>query len=97
MKAAIMRTKFAIFLATASLLLAIVEPSFAGPQRHRPADAYASSAAIHEQAIPHPSDRSFGRFWSDTGFPAAGTAAEPLGPGRNLPYPDRPYGDPDRW
>lgn len=90
-----MRTKFAIFLTTAGLLLAIVEPSFAATRRHhRPADAYAS-AVTHERAIGHPSDRSFG--WNGTRFPAAGTAAEPLGPGRNLPYPDRPYGDPDGW
>lgn len=92
-----MRTKFAILLAAASLLLAIVEPGFAAPRRHRPADAYASSAATHQRAIPHPSDRAFGWSWNGTRFPAAGTAAGPLGPSRNLPYPDRPYGDPGRW
>ena len=26
-----------------------------------------------------------------------GTSRSPFGPGRNLPYPDRPYGDPGRW
>jgi hypothetical protein len=91
-----MRTQFVIFLATAGLLLAIVEPGFAESRRHRPADAYASSPVTGERAIQHPSEPSFGSR-SGTRFPAAGTAAEPLGPGRNLPYPDRPYGDPDRW
>jgi hypothetical protein len=27
----------------------------------------------------------------------SGTSRNPFGPGRNLPYPDRPYGDPGRW
>jgi hypothetical protein len=92
-----MRTRFAIFLTTAGLLLAINEPSFSAPRRHRPADAYASSAVTHEREIPQPSDRPLGWTRSGTGFPITGTAAEPLGPGGNLPYPDRPYGDPDRW
>jgi hypothetical protein len=26
-----------------------------------------------------------------------GTSNYPFGPGYNLPYPDRPYGDPDHW
>jgi hypothetical protein len=26
-----------------------------------------------------------------------GTSRSPFGPGRNLPYPDRPYGDPGRF
>ena len=26
-----------------------------------------------------------------------GTSEYPFGPGYNLPYPDRPYGDPDHW
>ena len=26
-----------------------------------------------------------------------GTSSHPWGPGYNLPYPDRPYGAPDRW
>jgi len=26
-----------------------------------------------------------------------GTSRNPFGPGQNLPYPDRPYGDPGRW
>lgn len=90
-----MRAKFAIFLTTAGLLLAIVEPGSAETRRHRPADAYASSAA--ERTVPQPSDRSLGWSSNSTRLPAKGTAAEPLGPGRNLPYPDRPYGDPDRW
>jgi hypothetical protein len=92
-----MRTKFTILLTTAGLLLAIVEPGFAASRRHRPADAYASSAVTHERAIPQPSDQLFGWSSSGTRFPATGTAAEPLGPGRNLPYPDRPYGAPDGW
>ena len=25
------------------------------------------------------------------------TSEYPFGPGYNLPYPDRPYGDPDHW
>src|SRR5262249_9650374 len=28
---------------------------------------------------------------------ARGTSAYPWGPGHNFPYPDRPYGDPDRY
>lgn len=26
-----------------------------------------------------------------------GTSRSPFGAGKNLPYPDRPYGDPGRW
>src|SRR5262245_35849245 len=26
-----------------------------------------------------------------------GASTYPYGPGRNFPYPDRPYGDPDHW
>jgi hypothetical protein len=30
-------------------------------------------------------------------FDPRGTSAYPFGPGINFPYPDRPYGDPDKW
>ena len=87
-----MRTKFTILLATAGLLLAAGEPGFAAPRPEHPAHAH---GAIHEHVITHHSEPASG--WSWNGFPADGTAAEPLGPGRNLPYPDRPYGAPDGW
>lgn len=86
-----MKTKLTIFLTTAGLLLAIIGSGSAASRRHRAADAYASGAATHEM-IPSAS----GRSWNGTRFPTS-TAAEPFGPGRNLPYPDRPYGDPGRW
>jgi hypothetical protein len=92
-----MNAKFAIILAAAGLLLAIVEPGAAASRGRRPADAYASGAVTHERVTQKPADVSSGWSSSDTRFPATSTADEPLGPGRNLPYPDRPYGDPDRW
>ena len=30
-------------------------------------------------------------------FAPGGTSSYPYGPGINFPYPDRPYGDPDRY
>jgi hypothetical protein len=30
-------------------------------------------------------------------FAPGGTSRYPYGPGINFPYPDRPYGDPDRY
>jgi hypothetical protein len=96
-KETIMSTKFAIPLATVGLLLAAVEPGLAATRGHRAADAYASSAVTHKRTTPYSSDREFGGSWNGAHFPAAGTAAEPLGRGHNLPYPDRPYGDPDSW
>lgn len=92
-----MSTKFAIIPTIAGLLLTIVEPGLGAPQPYRQADAYASGAVIHKRATHHASDRSSGRFWSNTRYRVRRTAAEPLGPGRNLPYPDRPYGHPDSW
>ena len=92
-KETIMNAKFAIILAAAGLLLAIVEPGAAASRGRRPADAYASGALTDERGTQKPANVSSG----DTRFPATSTADEPLGPGRNLPYPDRPYGHPDRW
>lgn len=69
-------------LAAAALLAAMCEPSFAARKSRKPAD----SAPIQrsDAARVPPSD-------------PRGTSRNPFGPGRNLPYPDRPYGDPGRW
>jgi hypothetical protein len=93
-----MKTKISILLATAGLLLAAIEPGLAATHRHHAADASASHAMAHQRTAPYSSDGAFGWHWNGGQFPSAqGTAAEPLGPGHNLPYPDRPYGDPDGW
>jgi hypothetical protein len=71
-----------------ALCLAISPTSFAALERHHSSGK--GAVKQHRLSRPNPS-----------GIPAfdyrRGTSNWPFGPRFNLPYPGRPYGDPDRW
>ena len=78
----------------AALLVAASAPGFAASRTHRALDAYASGAVT--------TDRSGAYYYGPQD--AQGRAAAPIqnvqpqySRGQNLPYADRPYGDPDSW
>jgi len=83
-----------VLLAGIATLVTAIEPSLAAQRRHRAYDAYASGAVT---------DRSGAYYYGPRGT----VRSEALTPaqhyynrynyGHNLPYPDRPYGDPDSW
>jgi hypothetical protein len=86
--------KLYVLTATAGILLALAGPSLAAQRAPRGVDAYASA------------DRSGAYNYGPQG--GQGARAQVQTPaqhqynrapnyGQNLPYPDRPYGDPDRW
>jgi hypothetical protein len=87
---------FQILTAAAGILLVASGPSLAAKRVHRGVDAYASGAASPDRSGAY----NFG--------PAGGARVRAPDPvqydrapvystGRNLPYADRPYGDPGRW
>ena len=85
--------KLHVLTAAAGILLALAGPTLAASRNHRAADAYASS------------DRSGAYYYGPVS--GEGRNSQALTPaqhqystpytGQNLPYADRPYGDPDRW
>jgi hypothetical protein len=88
--------KLQILTAAAGILLARAGPSLAAQRTHRGVDAYASGDVS--------ADRSGAYYYGPRAY-----GAQPLTPaqhqysrsapyaGQNLPYADRPYGDPDSW
>ena len=92
MKGMTMKT-LTVLTAAAGILLAVSGPSLAAKRTHQGYNAYASGAAS--------ADRSGAYYFGPRGGAQAQTPEQHnyLAPnyGRNLPYPDRPYGDPDRW
>jgi hypothetical protein len=87
--------KLQIFATAAALLVVASAPSLAASRTHRAADAYASGAVT--------TDRSGAYYYGPQdaqGRPIAvpsQVAPSQYERGQNLPYPDRPYGDPDSW
>lgn len=86
--------KLQLLTAAAAVLLALSGPTFAAKRTHHNTDTYRSS------------DRSGAyNYGPRAGYQAYGAApaAQSWGSpgyvyhGGNLPYPDRPYGDPDSW
>jgi hypothetical protein len=75
-------TKTGLIATIAALLFAMSEPSFAARTSRKPADS-APAQRSDKARVP--------------AYDPQGTSRNPFGPGRNLPYPDRPYGDPGRW
>jgi hypothetical protein len=69
-------------MVVAALLFALSEPSAAARKSRKPADK-------------SPNQRS--DLTSAPAYDPQGTSRYPYGPGKNFPYPDRPYGDPGRW
>jgi len=81
-----------VLTAAAGILLAVSGPSLAANRVHHGYNAFASGAVS--------ADRSGSYYFGPRGGAEALTPAQHnFAPnyGRNLPYPDRPYGDPDRW
>ena len=84
--------KIHILATAAALLVAASAPSLAASRTHRALDAYASGAVT--------TDRSGAYYYGPQGRPAVAPYqdVQPLyNRGQNLPYADRPYGDPDSW
>ena len=89
--------KLQIFATAAALLVVASAPSLAASRTHRAADAYASGAVT--------TDRSGAYYYGPQDAQGRALAApsqvEPsqsqYGRGQNLPFSDRPYGDPDSW
>lgn len=79
-----------VLLAGIATLVAVTEPSLAAQRKHRAFDAYARGG-VTESVGPQYS----GQIRSEALTPAQHTYMPGNGP--NLPYPDRAYGDPDRW
>ncbi len=75
-------TKTGLVTIVAALLFATSEPSVAARKFRKPADNAPAQQSDQTRA---------------PAYDPKGTSRSPFGPGRNLPYPDRPYGDPGRW
>jgi hypothetical protein len=81
-----------VLLAGIAALVAVTEPTLAAQRKHRAYDAYASGA-VTERVQPFHS----GRVRGEALTPAQHNYDLYFNKGQNLPYPDRPYGDPDSW
>jgi hypothetical protein len=80
--------------ASATILLALAGPGLAAQLTNRGVDAYASGAVNTDRSGPY----YYGPQGLQPSQPAPDrTFAQPqYNRGQNLPYPDRPYGAPDR-
>jgi hypothetical protein len=81
-----------LLLAGIATLVAVTEPTLAARRKHRAHDAYASGAATERVRPLHPS-----RVRGEALTPGERNYDLYFNKGQNLPYPDRPYGDPDSW
>ena len=95
---------FSKLTAGAAILLALAGPSLAASRVHHGMDAYASGTADRSGAYyygPRGGGQAYGRAYEGEGrvqqpqYDNDGQIQYNHGP--NLPYPDRPYGDPDSW
>ena len=91
--------KLLMLTAAGGILLALAGPTLAAQRVHRGVDAYASGAVVTDRSGSYyygPRDAQ-GRAIGDV--PSLETQAAPLqfNRGQSLPYPDRPYGNPDTW
>jgi hypothetical protein len=85
-------TRFQVIAIAAGLSLPISGPSFA-VKRH-PSGIHSQGAVKKNRGlVPPPYDSSRVPPFDYR----RGTSDWPFGPGINFPYPDRPYGDPNRW
>jgi hypothetical protein len=101
-----MRKLSIVLLAGIATLVTVIEPSLAAQRKHRASDAYASGAVTDRSGAYYYGPGAVGGGVSAT-FGAGPARSEALTPaqhnydrynyGQNLPYPDRPYGDPDLW
>ena len=79
-----------VLLAGIATLVAVTEPTLAAKRKHPAYDAYASGAVTDRSGAYY-----FGPVRGQALTPAQHNYDRTIGP--NLPYPDRPYGDPDSW
>lgn len=87
--------------------MALVSPTLAAQRVHRGADAYASGTADRSGPYyygPRAGHEAYARSTEPTYAPWGNEALTPSqhiynngAYGQNLPYADRPYGDPDGW
>ena len=80
-----------VLLAGIATLVTVTEPTLAAKRKHRAYDAYASGAVT--DVVPAPTHS--GPVRGEALTPAQHNYDRTIG--QNLPYPDRPYGDPDSW
>jgi len=85
----IMRRLLGVAIATGLLLAISGTSSGARPSRHLSGTHAQASVKEDRGVVPYPS--------RVPAYDPRGTSAYPFGPGINFPYPDRPYGDPDKW
>ena len=92
--------KIQILATAAALLVAASAPSLAASRTHRALDAYASGAVTTDRSGAYyygPRDAQ-GRAGDNIGNVQERAFVQPqYNRGQNLPYADRPYGDPDSW
>jgi hypothetical protein len=74
-----------ILFFAAGLLLPVAEQALAA---HKASHSQAQISESRRHSVPSP-------YNAVMPFAPRGTSRYPWGPGRNYPYPDRPYGDPD--
>jgi hypothetical protein len=78
--------KLHLFATAAALLVAASAPSLAATRTHHNAGAYSARDSV-----------GVDRDYSERGYNAYGAAPGGAAYSGNLPYSDRPYGDPDSW
>ena len=87
-------TRFHVVAIASGLLVPISGPSFSAHQSRHPSSTQSQGAVKKNRGLVPPP-------YNSSRVPAfdyrRGTSDYPFRPGINLPYPDRPYGDPDRW
>ena len=86
-------TRFHILTLAFALLLLISGASFAAQKSHHSSSLHSQSAAVKNHRVTT-SRADVSRIRA---FAPGGTSRYPYSPGINFPYPDRPYGDPDRY
>jgi hypothetical protein len=91
--------KLQMLTSAAGVLLVLAGPALAANRTHRGTDAYASGEYSDRSGAYNygPQRGAAGSSIATSGAQGWGNPAYSHGPQQNLPYPDRPYGDPDRW
>jgi hypothetical protein len=90
--------KLHIMATAATLLVAASAPTLAAQRVHRGFDANASASDRSGAYYYGPRDAQSGAFVApQAATPEQFNRGQQYNRGQNLPYPDRPYGDPDSW
>jgi hypothetical protein len=92
--------KLQMLTATAGIILALAGPSLAASRTHQAADAYASGDVSADRSGaynygPVGGERVRAPVQQQYQYGSSGYTGGYAG--QNLPYADRPYGDPDSW